>query len=116
MDKKIKYQIISSLRKIWLQSSIRREAVKDATQRMVIGECKNGNLKYLNHIECNACKQVQPEKDKDYQVDHINPVVNPTEGFRGWDQYITRLLDCSTDDLQVLCKRCHKIKTKREKS
>lgn len=116
MDKKLKSKIISSLREIWLQSELRRNAVKAATSKIEIGKFKNGKPKFLNHIECNICKRMTAEKDKEHQVDHIDPVIHPDTGFAGWDNYINRLLDCGADNLQVLCKRCHAIKTKREKS
>ena len=47
-------------------------------------------------------------------VDHINPVVDPVDGHQGWDIYINRLF-CETDNLQVLCKKCHDAKTLVEK-
>ncbi len=115
MDNKLKANIISALREIWLHSDLRRDAVKAATSKVTVGKFKNGKDKELNHIECAVCHKRTPEKDKDHQVDHISPVVDPTVGFLGWDVYINRMLNCSPDNIQVLCKRCHAIKTKREK-
>lgn len=43
------------------------------------------------------------------QVDHITPVVR-VAGETTWDDYIDRLF-CPLDNLQVLCKPCHQIKT-----
>lgn len=48
------------------------------------------------------------------QVDHIKPVVSPTKGFQSWDDFIDKLY-CEKDNLQVLCKSCHKEKTLKEK-
>lgn len=48
------------------------------------------------------------------EVDHIKPVVDPQEGFVSWDEFINRLF-CEKDNLQALCKTCHKIKTAKEK-
>jgi 5-methylcytosine-specific restriction endonuclease McrA len=51
---------------------------------------------------------------RDVQVDHVDPVVDPSTGFVSWETYFDRLY-CETDNLQVLCKPCHKEKTNRER-
>ena len=51
---------------------------------------------------------------KDVEVDHINPVVSIQDGFIDWNEFIKRLY-CGKENLQVLCKPCHKIKTKNER-
>lgn len=116
MDKKLISKIKHSLREIWMISDLRRNAVKEATKKIQVGKFKNGKPKFLNHVECAKCHIAKPEKDKDYQVDHIDPVVDPKVGFLNWDQYINRMLNCGPEGVQVLCKRCHNIKTKRENS
>lgn len=69
---------------------------------------KSGRL--AKHYKCKKCKQDFPAKD--VTVDHIKPVVGP-EGFVSWDLFIERLF-CPEKNLQVLCKSCHSIKTKKE--
>lgn len=64
------------------------------------------------HYLCNACKQEFTSKD--VEVDHISPVVDPATGFVDWDTFIGRLY-CPKENLQVICKPCHKIKTKEER-
>lgn len=64
------------------------------------------------HYTCAECKYEFPAKE--VQVDHISPVVVPSEGFVSWDKFITRLF-CDKQNLQVLCKPCHKNKTAEEK-
>ncbi len=49
------------------------------------------------------------------QVDHYEPVVDPVKGFVDWDTFIERLF-CEENNLQVLCKKCHSVKTKEEKT
>lgn len=61
--------------------------------------------------QCNICKQWFPEKT--INVDHITPAgtlscANDLPGF------VERLF-CEVDKLQVLCEKCHDIKTKNEK-
>lgn len=63
------------------------------------------------HYKCASCKGEFPAKE--VQVDHINPIVDPFYGFINWDSFIKRLF-CSVNNLQVLCKPCHKIKTDKE--
>ena len=64
------------------------------------------------HYTCASCTLEFPAKE--VQVDHIAPVVDPVVGFVSWDLFIERLF-CSKENLQVLCKECHAVKTKEEK-
>ena len=64
------------------------------------------------HYLCAMCEQEYTQKD--VQVDHIKPVVDPKKGFVSWDTYIDRMF-CEGKNLQVLCKICHSEKTKLEK-
>jgi 5-methylcytosine-specific restriction endonuclease McrA len=50
----------------------------------------------------------------DVQVDHICPLIDPTVGFLSWDSVINNMF-CEADNLQVLCKGCHSLKTSAEK-
>ena len=63
------------------------------------------------HYLCAACCSEVPAKD--IVIDHIDPVVDPQQGFVSWDVFIERLF-CGKDNLQALCVPCHKIKTKEE--
>lgn len=46
-------------------------------------------------------------------VDHVVPVI-PDGGFINWDSVIERMF-CNSDNLQVLCHECHKLKTADER-
>jgi 5-methylcytosine-specific restriction endonuclease McrA len=59
------------------------------------------------HFLCNSCAEDFPAAH--VQVDHIIPMGKG----RSWDDFINELF-CEADNLQVLCKPCHKIKTKEE--
>jgi hypothetical protein len=48
-------------------------------------------------------------------VDHIEPVVDPVQGFQGWDLVIERMF-VEKEGLQILCKECHQTKTGSERS
>jgi len=60
------------------------------------------------HYRCSECKGDFPAKD--VQVDHIEPVINPTEGFTTWDEVIKRMF-VEKGGYQTLCKQCHNKKT-----
>lgn len=62
------------------------------------------------HYICNCCKEELPRKE--VEVNHISPVI-PVTGFDSWDAVIERLF-CEKEGLEVLCKPCHKIITKKE--
>lgn len=75
------------------------------------GKKKNENTGRLaEHYECSICKKEFVSSE--IEVDHISPVV-PTSGWISWDSYINNLF-CSVNNLQVICKTCHKIKSKKE--
>lgn len=85
----------SAIRKIWLYSAIRREAVKRAK--------KNTNA-YL----CHDCKQLFTTKE--IEVDHIVPA-GSLRDYEDFSPFIERMFNVDADGLVVLCKPCHKIKT-----
>ena len=98
--------IFGALHKIWRWSKPRREClalskVHDSSRE---GDWHN----------CAKCDNIFP-KDQ-VQVDHINPVVDPGTGFVDWNTYIKRLLYITVNDLQTLCKGCHKNKSAEENS
>lgn len=51
---------------------------------------------------------------KEVNVDHIDPVVDPVQGFVSWDEFIKRLF-VEEDGLQILCDDCHNKKSNYEK-
>lgn len=73
---------------------------------------------------CEGCNDIGPatltplvkgmKRRNNAVVDHIQPVVDPREGFVNWDIYIERLL-CEADGYQVLCHECHTRKTANER-
>jgi len=72
---------------------------------------KTGKL--AMHYKCAKCKKHFVATN--VQVDHVLPVVDPKVGFVGWDSFIDRIF-CEIENLQVLCKPCHKVKTEEEKA
>lgn len=63
-------------------------------------------------IQCECCKEYF--KEADVEVDHIDG----NHSFRtvdDFENYFNKILMIGFDDLQILCKECHEIKTLQEK-
>lgn len=71
---------------------------------------KSGRI--AQHFRCNVCKL--EFTNKDMEVDHIRPIIDPKVGFVDWNTFVENLF-CTSDNLQAICKTCHKKKTKEEK-
>ena len=82
-------KIRNALRKLWLYSPERREALKRAKI-------------FTKTWKCEKCNTLTDKPD----VDHIVPVGSYKDG---WDGVIERMF-VGADGLQVLCKKCHKEK------
>jgi 5-methylcytosine-specific restriction endonuclease McrA len=80
---------------------------KMKARRAYKGPSKRQKFEY----QCNSCKEWFPEKQ--INVDHIKPAgsLNCKEDLAG---FVERLF-CELDNLQVLCEKCHDVKTKLEK-
>ena len=89
-------RLIPAIRKVWLWSEHRREAIKAS-------KCDGG-------YECNHCGIVI-KTQKELKVDHITQV--KAFGEIDWNSYITNMF---TGELQILCKECHDKKTAYERA
>lgn len=85
------------------------ESIKEACTGKKINN-KTGRI--AAHYLCNNCKEEFPLKE--IQVDHIEPVIDPSKGFVTWDEVIVRMF-CEKEGYQILCKSCHSSKTTVEK-
>lgn len=63
--------------------------------------------------KCQKCGDIVGYKD--FDIDHIKPVISVNRGFVDWNEYIERLF-AETDGYQLLCKPCHKKKTFEEEN
>ena len=101
--------IISALRAYMKRFPPKWKALKAASIGRAINK-RSGRL--AEHYECASCAEHFVARD--VQVDHIEPVVSPQDGFQDWWTYMNRLY-CEAENLQVLCKPCHKEKTAEER-
>jgi len=84
---------------------------RDAAKVEYFVKSKHGKDMRRVHFQCAHCQQYF--KDKDIAVDHIDPVNEPEVGFVDFDTYVQRLF-CPLENLQILCKSCHKKKSAEE--
>ena len=106
---RLKTFITSALRGAFRRYPPKYETLKEASVGKKVNK-KTGRL--AEHFTCASCKQEFPAKD--VQVDHIEPCVDPQEGFLNWDVYIKRMF-CAKNNLQVLCTKCHDVKSAGER-
>lgn len=108
-EARFKSFVTSALRAASRRWPPKYKALKEA----FIGKQVNAKTgKMAMHYKCAECKKLYVAAD--VQVDHILPVVDPKKGFVSWDSFIDRIF-CEIENLQVMCKPCHKIKTDQEK-
>lgn len=101
--------VVGALRSATRRYPPRNAALKNAFVEQRISKKSN---RLAKHYRCAICRNLFTSTD--IQIDHIEPVVDPKVGFVSWDVYISRMY-CEVDNFQVLCKPCHKVKTKEER-
>jgi 5-methylcytosine-specific restriction endonuclease McrA len=99
-DKKPKKQNINTFVKATLRSASLRWWSRDAVYKRI--RVDRGQYK------CEDCGEIF--KQKEIQIDHIEPVIDIRLGFTTWDDYIMRLF-VEPDKLQGICASCHSRKT-----
>ena len=109
----------------WTESKFNtfiRNVLRQATRKWgpIQSAKKKANVSRGTYL-CNGCQQEVPYTVKEGRkrvqnvfVDHIEPIVDPTKGFEGFDIYIDRMF-CEEDNLQVLCGKCHDEKSLKER-
>jgi 5-methylcytosine-specific restriction endonuclease McrA len=99
------------IRKLWTSFSENRRTLLDSMVVKIPMIKKDGTegKTLLNYWPCAICGELVRERD----VDHVNPIgKSPT-----CDEEIgkaTERLFCSIENLQIVCKPCHKKKTKKD--
>lgn len=98
--------IVSALRAAFRRWGPKHDALAGAFSGSKINK-KSG--RQAKHYQCIECAKHFPQKE--VQVDHKIPIAP----YKDWNEFIEKLF-CEADNLQVLCKPCHKEKTKKERS
>lgn len=107
-------------RRTWLINQLRRLSlrypprIKASNRNKVVYYIKSKKGKDLKRVSytCEKCLKAGL-KGSQTNMDHVNPVVKPTEGFIDWNVYIEGLL-VDENMWQRLCIPCHDIKTAKE--
>jgi len=86
----------SAIRKIWMYSAIRREAIKRAKVAPNQYLCANCNERF---------------KSNEIDVNHKNGCGSLRE-FDDFTPFISAMFSENIDGLEILCKPCHKVFTK----
>lgn len=102
----------------FVKSALRQAWMRWGPNNKAKGAARMSRGVYL----CNGCKQHVPasikvdgKRKNNVFTDHINPVIDPSVGFVGWDSVVERMY-VEVDELQVLCTSCHKTVTDEERS
>lgn len=95
-------------KKSFVMNTLRRGSYRwygrwQASKRSHLGH----NMYYCENPECGIIG-----KKKDFQLDHVIPVVL-TSGWDGWENVIDRMY-CEPEGMQRLCIACHAEKTAAE--
>ena len=110
-DKTLVQWLVPMLRNISRMWPMKGVAQANARIRVESGEFyKNGNPIMVTKYKCAHCGNLFEKHEVD--VDHITAIVD-LDGFTDWDDYINRLF-CPPDQLQILCKKDHTEKTRKE--
>lgn len=100
--------IRSALRGAWNRYPVKFQYLRDNRRTR---KKTNASKRTTYEYRCEACKKWKDGKD--VQVDHIQPAGSLNE-YGDLPGFVERLF-CEADNLQVLCKGCHGIKTKEER-
>ena len=96
--------IRSALRGAWGRYPV-KHIVKSNNRKTVEG--KRHRYEYY----CTSCKNWF--MDKEVQVDHIRPA-GSLKSLKDLESFVGTLF-CEEDNLQILCKPCHQVKTNQER-
>ena len=99
--------IRSSIRQAWNKYPVKYQALKQAEVGRQINK-KTGRL--AKHYRCNICGKHFPAKE--VQVDHILGV-GVLKKRSDLPEFYDRMF-CGVEDLQVVCKPCHQLKTNKK--
>lgn len=100
--------VSAKYRKRFVIAALRKASIYWKIRNIVIRNNRVERGKY----RCEACGYIGSRRE--FEVDHIKPVIDPKKGFEDFNTYILRLFPLHISDYQLLCKKCHKIKTKGE--
>lgn len=99
-----------AMRRLFGRSDLRRNVI----EKSIIKGYKDPKRKAVKFwTKCSACGSMEAKSN--VQVDHEVPLIPLDRSLEDmtWDEVVGRLW-CDESNLKILCKPCHKIKTKAE--
>lgn len=102
----------------WVRGQIRRGWARHPVKNLYIQRRRfkkdNGKGRLTWHVECEKCKDDFPQGKT--QVDHLlASTIGGVKSEEGWGRLVTRMYYVTFDDIQILCKPCHDVKTYSER-
>lgn len=98
------------MRRLFGRSDIRRSVIDKAIVKGY-SDPKRKAVKFW--VQCSECKKMEAKSN--VQVDHKDPLIPIDSSLEQmtWDEVVNRLW-CEEKNLKIMCKPCHKSKTKEE--
>ncbi len=101
--------IKGAIRRVFSRSELRQSVLEAAR----IDHFDPERPRVTKWCRCSECKQ--PVARYQAEVDHTDPIVpvNKSLEMMTWDEIINRIF-CNKNNLRLVCKLCHTVKTKAE--
>lgn len=96
-------------KKAFIINLLRRGTYRYPARNEALKKAKIGR----NQYHCKFCGPDKVYGRKDVSVDHRYPVVDPVQGFTGWQDYVDRMF-CDESGFDVLCHEHHDLKSAKE--
>lgn len=93
------------IKKAFVINALRRASYRWPSRYKALKRAHIGRNEYF----CEQCGLICPKKG--IALDHVDPVVNPVNGYEDMDVYADRMLPDTEWGFQVLCHPCHDTKT-----
>lgn len=99
-----------AIRRIFSRSELRREVISNA---IIPGYSDSKRKQVKFWVKCETCGSMEAKSN--VQVDHVLPLIPVDRSLEEmtWDEVVERTW-CDIGNLKIVCKPCHKDKTKAE--